>query len=332
MSENRVLFSCVAENRRDFFDKAEGLVLSLRRFGGALSEEPFVVHFIDGVRPEYRTRLLALGADVRVVPRRDVRNPWANKLRMLELHELPRFEHLVALDCDVVVVGDLSQGIVWSEQVMMKPADYDRLKDRDWARLFSALGIPLPQARVVATSTGRQMIPYFNTGVLVVPRSRCEELRIAWAKSLDDIYVLFDRQPHVVPRPWQWHADQMALACALAESRLKCGVLPVSVNFPTHAHVKRSSLAGIQSLYALHYHQQHDGDGFLHRAKCSVADPYIDRYNRVRAEALGITYNGLTTAEPGRRMRRNRRRLRRRLDARLWSLLGTRDYLRRGPR
>ena len=69
------LVSCVAENSDRWYQEAQSLVLSVRRFGGTLSDASIVVNFVDSVEPRYENGLAELGADVRVVTRFDRRTP-----------------------------------------------------------------------------------------------------------------------------------------------------------------------------------------------------------------------------------------------------------------
>jgi hypothetical protein len=287
-----VLLSCVSENRPDWFDRVRSLVLSVREFGGELSEAPVTVNFVDDVAPEFARPLKRLGAEVRVVAQQNGRNPFSNKLRMLELHEQADFDLLVALDCDVVVVGDFSAQLS-SERIGAKPADYDQFTDREWRRLFGALDIPLPARQVVATATGEPIYPYFNSGVLLVPRRLCEELLGQWVRYQGEILDLFRGDPRLIARRHQLHVDQLALACALQAGRLPYEALPVSVNFPTHIPVHASTLSGVSRPLILHYHGEISPEGFLTRSRSALADEQLDRFNRHRARVLGLPYSGL---------------------------------------
>src|SRR5688500_8990134 len=104
----KVLFSCVSENGPDWYRRVETRTLSIREFGGALADSDVVINFVNAVDPEFERKLRELGAEVRVVPRFDERSVYANKLRMFELSREREFDVLLGLDCDVVVVGDLT--------------------------------------------------------------------------------------------------------------------------------------------------------------------------------------------------------------------------------
>jgi hypothetical protein len=286
----RLLVSCIAENDDGYFRQVESLVWSLRTFGGTLSRAPFVAHFVGDVKPNYVPRLHGLGAEVRVVEPFGERSVYANKLRMLELADHRDFDVLLALDCDIVFVGDVSPWIS-AERFGAKPADYDYASPAEWNLLFSRLGMAPPARTAVATSSGRPMIPYFNSGVMFVPRHLCDELRTTWKTSLAEIYARSDAEPSLLPFPFV--ADQVALACAIQSSRAPYRLLPIGLNFPTHTAVSKKILATATDIRILHYHANVDPAGLLFRARCEFANPYIDEYNRHRAAALGVSYDGL---------------------------------------
>jgi hypothetical protein len=288
----RLLLSCVSENRPGWYDKVYNLVLSIRSFGGSLAGEQVVVNFVDGAHPEATGPLEGLGAQVRVVDRFDVRNPYANKLRMLELAKDFDFDVLVALDCDAIVVGDFRDHVP-ADRVAAKPADVDRLTDAEWRRLFEALRVPVPPKSVVATVTGEPMYPYFNSGVLFVPRDRCLDLLRGWSRFSDEVLELFDHQPEVIPKRWQLHSGQYSLACALIDGGFPVQPLPVTLNFPTHLVVHERLLRDQGPPRIIQYHKGIDRDGFLLRDRADLLDSYLDRFNRQRARALGLRYRGL---------------------------------------
>jgi hypothetical protein len=309
----RVLLSCVSENRPGWYDKVYNLVLSVRSFGGSLAGEQVVVNFVDAADPGVARTLERLGAEVRVVERFDVRNPYANKLRMLELGKEFDFDVLVALDCDAVVVGDFRDRVP-ADRVAAKPADLDRLTEVEWRRLFQALRVPTPEKSVVATVSGEPMYPYFNSGVVFVPRDLCLDLLRGWSHFSNEILDLFEREPDVIPRRWQLHSGQYSLACALIDGGFPIQSLPVTLNFPTHLRVHRSLLEGHGEPRIIQYHKGIDRNGFLLRDRVDLLDVHLDRFNRERAAALGLDYRGLGRLPLSMRARRVAWRQLRRLD------------------
>jgi hypothetical protein len=298
-----VLFSCVAENTQDWFRRVETLALSIRRFGGALADSAIVVNFVGGVEPSFARGLEALDTEVRVVERFDARSVYANKLRMLELGDERSFDVLVGLDCDVVVVGDLTT-VLPLDAIGAKPADVDVLTTAQWDALLHAVGLPSPAGRVTATTSGDSIYPYFNSGMVTVPHALCRRLLDRWSAYIADILALYETDEPIVPAQWRFHLDQFALACALANDDLPVRPLDVRLNFPTHLPVHPSALPASPEPLVIHYHRNVDANGFLLRARSPLADRGADAFNRARAAHLGLRYAGLARQPLRRRTRR----------------------------
>lgn len=290
-----VVFACVGENRPDWQPAIENLVLSLREFGGTLSRCPFVVHLVGGADSAFAARLEALDAEVRVVDTVDERKRSANKLRMLELAGLRQFGTLVMLDHDTVIVGDLA-GLVEGTgspdrpTIAALPAGVAALSVAEWREIYAAAGLPFPDASVVTVRTGERTPPYYNSGVLLVPHDVCEPLREHWSRQLQ--WVLDGAGGSVTPAAIR--KDQVPFALALASADIAVHELPVNANLST-------TLAGVAPEYrdqwgppfVLHYHSRVDAAGFLLPAPWPAINPWIDQFNRRRAEVLDLRYDGI---------------------------------------
>ena len=255
------LVSCVAENSDRWYQEAQSLVLSVRRFGGTLSDASIVVNFVDSVEPRYENGLAELGADVRVVTRFDRRTPASNKLRMLELAETHEFDVLLAIDTDTVVVGDVS-AYADPAAVAVKPENLDQFPPRCWRHLFVELGLPEPSRSTVTTSTAQVTYPYFNSGVLFVPRDRCLALLESWSKRVFDVLDLYDRRPDIVAPPQRHWTNQLSLALAVVGDGILVACLPVAANLSTTVRVHPLFAHEVTPPFVLHYHNEMDADGF----------------------------------------------------------------------
>jgi hypothetical protein len=313
-----VVFSCVAENRPEFGILTHNLVTSIRFFAGTLADAPIVVNFVDDVDPSIASPLAALGAEVRIVERVPGGNPLANKLRMLELSQERDFDVLLALDCDVVVVGDPRP---WLDDVAIaaKPADFDRFTNEEWRRVFAALDMPLPDRSLTATATGQAVYPYFNSGVISVPHDLCRPLRDGWTRMFERLSVLLQDRPGLIREPWHWLAEQASLGLAILDEGLQWRVLPTELNFPAHVRAAASVVAGDPVI--VHYHTNRDARGFLLRAASPAIDPWLDAFNRQRAELTGQPYPGLARRPLRQRLARTARK-------RYWALVSDRTWYR----
>jgi hypothetical protein len=314
----QLLFSCVAENRPRFATLAHNLTLSLRSFGGASRDARLVVLFVDAVEDRFRAPLEQLGAQVRVVPRVPGGNPLANKLRMLELADDLDFEVLVALDCDTIVLADPAP---WADldRIGAKAADFDRLNEQEWRKVFASLGISMPERTLMATATGTPVPPYFNSGVVYVPHRLCDPLGRAWTASYRRLSDAVAADPSLIREQWRWLVEQLSLGCAVLEAGLPWHELPPAINFPTHVPVVASSIPGDPVI--AHYHSDHDERGFLYRSRTAALDDHLNRFNLRLAEATGEPYAGIGRPPLLRRVRR-------RSADWFWALLADRGWYR----
>src|SRR5258708_11959947 len=105
-NSDRWLIGCVADNNWRFLDQSLALVRSLRWFGGDAAGCDFIVCAVDSAKPSYVHELSRYGAEVRIVPRYNREYPVTNKLRFLQQRDLSRYDHILLLDCDTLVVQD----------------------------------------------------------------------------------------------------------------------------------------------------------------------------------------------------------------------------------
>jgi hypothetical protein len=293
----------VAEAGDAWFREVSNLVLSVRRFGGALAEAPIVAMFVERVDPDHEAALGDQGVEVRVVDRFDPRSPASNKLRMLELADTHRFDTLLAIDTDTLVMGDIA-AFFSTSAIRVKPENHSPYSPAAWAGIYEALAVPPPSRSTVMTSTGELSSPYFNSGVVLVPRDRCGDLLEAWTKAVHDVLDLYDDHPELVPPPERHWTNQLALAVALAGAGLPVDPLPVGLNLSTTVRVHPMFRHQVVPPFVLHYHNEITSTGFVQRSRNGTLNPFIDAFNRARADAFGLQYTGLPRPPLARRVLR----------------------------
>jgi len=302
MTPPRLLLSCVAEDRPAFHMRVETLVGSARWLGGSLADSPIVVNLVGSADHAFVQRMDALGAEVRVVQRVTHGTvAQANKLRMLEIHDREDFDVLLAVDCDIAVADDPAP-LVSDNAIGVVPAEMDPFTNAQWVEIFAGLGLERPERSAQATMTGQPMYPYFNSGVIAIPRGLCADLFVTWMQALKDLDALWQRQPKLIPARRRFFTEQLGLAVALWRG-LPWTVASRELNFATHVDLHGPTVEGLRPAL-LHYHSEADEDGFLYRPRCVIAQPAADRVNRRRAEALDLVYERLGTPSLGTRARR----------------------------
>jgi hypothetical protein len=284
----RVLVATVAENRSPFVHEVEFLFRSLRRFGGNVSHASGLVCFVGSADPAAVERLADLGVETEVVEPFDERCSHANKIRMLETAQ--DFEYLVALDPDIVVARDFSAHIMGAA-VAAKPVDDERLTLEQWEELFARFGLALPPARYTASFTMAETIPYFNSGVLVVPREHVQPLAEAWGLFVRKLLATTAEKPSAYEHHLFRRSDQFALALALAEAKVPFRALPLEMNFPTHHAIHPALEPDQVNPYLIHHHHRVSRTGEVLPCSYATVDAAVAAINRHLQETESAFHN-----------------------------------------
>lgn len=147
----------------------------------------------------------------------------ANKLRGFDAPA--RSPRLLLLDSDVLVLGDLGDlpAAVPADALAASPAGNARVPDATWEAIYDGLGLPCPVERILSIRAELHlrepapMYPYYNSGVLLLPRSA--PLRDAWARDIASIGAMPLGRTAALAA-----SDQAGLATALHRLRGAGGV------------------------------------------------------------------------------------------------------------
>jgi SAM-dependent methyltransferase len=282
-SPDRILISCVAENREPFITEVLYLFQSLAVFGDRLARSKRIAHFIDEADAGVVEALARMGVIVKIVEPLDSRCRYANKISMLDHEE--DYDVFVGLDCDVVIVSDFLS-LLTPNAVMAKPVDDDPLDIRHWTTLFRHFGLSLPRKRYLTTFQRKETIPYFNSGVLVIPKRFVGSLSESWKRYVLALLDDYDRLPDIAP--YAFFTDQFALALALRKERIPYVALPVEMNFPLHSPVHESFRPEKMSPYILHHHHRISSAG-IEFTNYETVNNIISRINgALRSGALNM--------------------------------------------
>ena len=277
-----VVVGLLAENTERMLTQATRLLRSIRWFGGELAAARVVMAGVGPLAPHSQQTLELLGAEIVTVTRFHPNNPTANRLQLLAaLLEAPE-ELLLILDCDTLVVRDPLPHLTL-DAFQGKIEGGPTVTDDVFERLFAHFGLTKAPRAHVMPLTGERTIPYFNAGVLAIPRSLARTLEPVWRKYNQ---VLAD-QPELAA-PCDRHMHQASLALALAETGIPIHELPIALNYQINA-THRKPPAGFLDIepVIIHYHHLATEDGFLLPCPYPRAQARIDAFHeRLRAEGF----------------------------------------------
>lgn len=272
--EKQLIIGCVTENSPKYLSQTLRLLQSVRWFGGNIANASFRVCAIEDIDAAYQSHFERYGATVRIVPRFDTKSPVTNKIRFLQQEDLLEYDTVVLLDCDTIIVQDPSSYL--KENVFRaKIADLPTMPHHIFEVLFDFFGVPLPKQDYFCTVFGEPTIPYFNTGVLIFPKSALSTLVPKWielTKKLVENMELIAGREHF--------CEQSSMSLALAASGEKFMPLWNEMNFPTHLDdMEESPLLHNTDPFIIHYHSCFDSDGNINGSRYPLVNARIEMFN-----------------------------------------------------
>jgi hypothetical protein len=169
-------------------------------------------------------------------------------------------DYLLLLDSDTIVLDDINVHENYNAELYLKPEDigtrYWARSDStdDWKELYDRYGIQFPESRVHSTVDNREMLPFFNGGVILTKNNKFPERWLNLSKQL-----------HGKLPASNYYSEMVALA--LLSSEYEVHKLTERHNYPLHLRLKPYNDCKI-----LHYHRPM----CLYRA--SVFDERSKRY------------------------------------------------------
>jgi hypothetical protein len=277
-----VVVGMLTENTSRMLTQAIRLLRSIRWFGGAFAGVRVVVCGVGALEPRARETLEALGAEIRTVARFHPANPTGNRHSLItEMLREPE-ELLFLLDCDTIVVRD-PLPFLGVDAFQAKIAPTPTVSDEVFERLFAHFGLKKPPRSHIAPFDNAETIPYFNAGVLAIPKELLRVLAPSWRK----FNVALADDPNLAA-PCQRNLHQAALSLALAETGIPAVELPWAMNFQVNApQITPPPGFAETDPVILHYHHLATEDGFLLPCPYPAAQKRIEMFHdRMRAEGF----------------------------------------------
>lgn len=293
LSAGEVVVGLVTENTPKFLGQALRLLQSIRWFGGELAQCHVVVAVVEGLDPRARRSLERYDADLRIVSRFHRNNPTANRLQMIEELRTCHEPYYLLLDSDTIVVRD-PLPFLRRDVFQAKIAPFPTVTHDVFERLFRHFGMPLPARTYTTGYSGTPTIPYFNAGVISIPRALAEKLTPEWRRFNN----LLAGEPYLAA-PCEKHIHQAALALALAATQIPVEPTGAELNYQVNAteYPTPRGYAEIDPVI-IHYHDRVDRDGRLLGVPFPKAQERINRFHERLAEeqAHGIGIPARETA------------------------------------
>ncbi len=218
--DRRVLITLAVRGDETDVLRLTNLIMSMAHFGGAMTNGRYLVLVTGAMAPKMVEALTSYGVEVRQVP------SGTRALHPLLWLENERdFDVAVVLDSGSMVAGDFS-GYVTDRCIGARLADECPLSVSEWERAAAHLDRDLTRMRLTLPGSGEDAPPYFDPGLLIVPRLLLAEVCGEWRETAERLATLHlvDGDPSVLAA--------QALSFVLHRSRLPVRVLPLELGFP----------------------------------------------------------------------------------------------------
>ena len=285
MNIDKILVGCSIKGKNAEYAnlETEYLFKTLLEFGGELSNAKKIACFSEEPDSAIKEILEKIQVQIRMIDPIDNRLSYGNKIRILDEGIKEDIDVIVMLDTDIVIARDFSK-FLDTQKIMIKPEDSDPFTLSDWQQLFDLFKLQLPPERFQTSCSDQETIPYFNGGVIIIPKLHASELLEQWKYFLkqlldkqNNLPPKFSENPHGNKQPRFF--DQIAFSLALIKSKLPYEILPLSMNYPYSGTVHPSQHPETLDPFIIHHHHCIDEDGKLMNTPYQNINHQIDEIN-----------------------------------------------------
>jgi hypothetical protein len=251
-TRSELAICCVSDGKTKYRTQAVRWARSARWFLG--EDVDLFVGLTEECPPAYHREFTRLGVTTLRVPSASDWHGPSNKIGVLQAPQLKDHQTVVLTDCDVVFLADVSAKLV-TNRLKAKPADAATVGNDALSSLFVAAGLPVPLRKVRTSICETELLPYCNSGVVVLPRRLRDTFVDRWL-----YWNRFLLQNNDLLGSRSFFTDQASFALALSEHIEDYEELPVEFNFPGHLDITRYPPHLREARPAiLHYHDRVDG-------------------------------------------------------------------------
>ncbi len=275
---SRIRVATVAPGIEPWRSEMVRLFRSFEALDGPLAQAQRVAYVDRVIDVDSLHLLRRLGVRVFLASPIDPRCAMGNNMLMLDLDG--SYDWLIMLDSDVVAARDFSH-VFTDSAIRVAPADHCGISEEEWGRIFGHFNLPIPSERYLTRASAQPVIPYFNTGIQVVPAPLVLPLRAAWHHYLVKLADAFDGKefgPNIERH--EAFADQIAYSLAIASAQLPYRPLEHAMHVLTHGLISPAHHPEELQPYLLHYHHRVDERGEILLTGYRGIDNAISTVNR----------------------------------------------------
>jgi tetratricopeptide (TPR) repeat protein len=276
---NKILIGCtVKEKNLEYVNlETDYLFRTLNEFGGKLSDTKKIACFTENPDSALKNSLDTQQVEIRIAESLNKNYQYENALLVLQEGIKENVDVIVMLDSDVVIAKDFSS-FLSDSKILIKPEDRDPFTLDEWKELFNLFNVPFPKERFYTSCSGQETIPYFNIGVVIIPKKYALQLLKEWRFFIKEILEKKSLLPENFSKNL-FFITQIAFALALIKSKFPYDALPLSMNYPYSGTVHPSENPESLDPFVIHHHHCILEDGNLMHCPYENINVKIDKIN-----------------------------------------------------
>ncbi len=278
----RVLIGCATKekNKGNSNLETEYLFKTINQFAGSLKHSKKLACFLENPDEKILNVLNELKVTISITEPLDNRSPPSHKIRIIEEAVKEDIDYIVMLDTDIVACADFSNYVEGPHiKATYSFGGVPFVEINQWKNLFQFFGLELSEKDLLSNNEIKKIIPYYNTGVLIIPIQHARLLFETWKNY---VYELCDNENKLPGNFGQksFFFDQIGFSLALADKQLPFKPLPRSMNFEIPiADNTNGSRSKYFPILIHHLHRISDNGDIFHCA-FEKANKKIDMINK----------------------------------------------------
>lgn len=151
--------------------------------------------------------------------------PYGNKMDGLAIPS--SYSTMIYIDSDILMMRDLANDNLPDKPLCAVPASLSHADEREWASIYAAYELDMPEWTHLTLISMEPTPPYFNGGLLVM--RNLSNFGDVWAESCRKLRNL----PGLSNKIRNRFLDQFGITVAAARLKLDISILPMQWNFPS---------------------------------------------------------------------------------------------------
>jgi hypothetical protein len=292
INTERVLIGCATKEKNigNANLETEYLFRTINEFAGKLKYSKKLACFLEMPDEKILNVLNELRVNRSITQPLDNRNPPSHKIRIIEEAMKEDIDYIVMLDTDIVACRDFSDHIEGPHIKAAHAFGTGIIFDfNQWNYLFEFFGLELCKKNIPSGVDINTIIPYCNSGVLIIPIQHARKLFSTWKNYVHKLCDNQNKLPNYI-RQKLFFFEQIAFSITLVEEQFPFTYLPREMNFDPIVS-KSNLLDNNYEPFLIHHLHRISENGDIFHCAFDMVNKKIDLINEYLQKTRKIQFD-----------------------------------------